>query len=221
MIPAKWNKQNHFKQPAALLVSGLLLSCLSISLMTQPSLAQEGTISGEVKPSVSQSEQEELDWREPLLDEMARLATKLEQEQKLNQLLRDRLDILDHRLDELESQNSALTDKLGALEEAARPGAAAQSRPSEATKGEKPAASAPMELGKNKQQDQMPESGREDHAQAKNPKTQDKPDSKPGKESESGLPDNFEEFLDMGEAMMRRFFGVVKEFRKEFDDNRV
>ncbi len=221
MTPAKWNIPNHFKQPATLLVSGLLLSCLSISMMIQPSFAQEGNMSGEAKPSVSQREQEELDWREPLLAEMARLATKLQQEQKFNQMLRDRLDILDHRLDELESQNSALTDKLSALEDTARPGAAAQSRPSEATKGEKPAAPAPMELGKNKQQDQMPESEREDHAQSKNPTTQGKPGSNPGKESESGLPDNFEDFLDMGEAMMRRFFGVVKEFRKEFDDNRA
>lgn len=35
------------------------------------------------------------------------------------------------------------------------------------------------------------------------------------------LPEDFEQFLDMGEAMLRRFFGVVREFRKEFEDNRA
>lgn len=40
-------------------------------------------------------------------------------------------------------------------------------------------------------------------------------------QSEKSFSDDFDHFLDMGEAMLRRFFGVVKEFRKEFEDNRA
>lgn len=52
------------------------------------------------------------------------------------------------------------------------------------------------------------------------------PDNKADKGSEhqqdeKSLSDEFEQFLDMGETMLRRFFGVVKEFRKEFEDNQA
>lgn len=40
-------------------------------------------------------------------------------------------------------------------------------------------------------------------------------------EKSSKLHEDFEEFLDLGEAMMRRFFGVVKEFRDDFQESRV
>ncbi|WP_157967781.1 hypothetical protein [Cohaesibacter intestini] len=212
MISTKRRTPPHFERPAMLLVAGLL-----VSGMTLPTAAQTASPSGGAKPSLSQNQQEEQDWREPLLAELARLATALEQEQKFNQLLRNRLDILDHRIDLLEEQNSALSDQLGAMEDAPRSGGAAQTQPSDTSKDKGPTASGPMELGKSKQTDQNPPSGGD--AQAKDPVEKQPP--KADKDDESGLPDNFEQFLDMGEAMMRRFFGVVKEFRKEFDENRV
>ena len=76
------------------------------------------------KKSLSVAEQEEQDWREPLLAELARLATALEDEQKFNQILRDRFDILTHRIDLLEEQNSALEDELGRLSDVILPGTA-------------------------------------------------------------------------------------------------
>ena len=38
---------------------------------------------------------------------------------------------------------------------------------------------------------------------------------------DKGWSEEFEQFLDMGEAMLRRFFGVVKDFRQEFEENRA
>ena len=56
---------------------------------------------------------------------------------------------------------------------------------------------------------------------AQAPKSDRQKQQAPNKDAEKQLPSDFEQFLDMGEAMMRRFFGVVKEFREEFEDNRV
>jgi len=212
MISTKRQTQQHIDRAAMLLVAGLM-----VSGMTLPTVAQSASPSGGAKPSLSHSQQEEQDWREPLLAELARLATALEQEQKFNQLLRNRLDILDHRIDLLEEQNSALTDQLGAMEEGPRSGEATHALPSDTSRQKGPTDSGPMELGKSKQTEQSPPLGGD--AQAKDPVQKQPP--KADKSGEGGLPDNFEQFLDMGEAMMRRFFGVVKEFRKEFDENRV
>ena len=159
---------------------------------------------------MSDAQQEEQDWREPLLAELAQLATALEKEQKLNQILRDRLDILDYRIDQLEKQNSELKDQIDAMGEAVRPDAAPYSHPSgkadtKENETPPPDPSGDMELEEEQVEPLAPPSGAPDKEAPK----------------DDGFSDNFEQFLDMGEAMIRRFFGVVKEFRKEFAQNRI
>ena len=156
--------------------------------------------------SASPEEQgDESDWRAPLLSEMGRMASDLELQRRLNILLEDKVDYMTHRLDQLEQRNLLQAKRIEILQKAlteAKLGGALQ--------------------GKNKAGDTAISKQAE---KLLTPEHQAPPRKYPEKEAEGKAEENeateFERFLDMGEAMMRRFFGVVQEFRKEFDDNRV
>lgn len=174
-------------RPVPIFPSVSLFLSLLLALMVVPTLATE--VRAETLPKsdgpqletplkAAENDQSDIqDWREALLGEMTRLANELEQQRHFNNLLRDRIDILSHRIEQLEVEQSDSSEGHSAL-----------SQPP-----------APKTLQPDTPNDKQNES----------------------KSTEKALPDEFEQFLDLGEAMMRRFFGVVKEFRKEFEDNRV
>lgn len=195
------------------LIRGLgLPSCILFSLLCSSAWAQEkGAIQAPIEaPAQTQqgdkSIEQDVDWRDAMLTELATLANALDKQQKFGSILRDKIDILNHRIDQLEQSNDKqakrITELTEALSEAQIESQAQLARPS--SEAVSPKASAPK----------SPEA---------KPKAEIVPDKIPetAPNSEEQAPEDFEQFLDMGEAMLRRFFGVVKEFRKEFDDNRV
>nr|WP_321458428.1 hypothetical protein [uncultured Cohaesibacter sp.] len=156
------------------------------------------------------------DLRAPLLSEMERLATDLDLQRRLNMLLEDKVDYLTRRIDRLEQRT---IEQAATIEALKKPDDKA---PSQSTKTEKQSSGKKMNIQIIPADE--PEKQAENDA---NPKPDTDSASKAiEKESQKAERqqqelNEFERFLDMGEAMMRRFFGVVKEFRKEFDDNRV
>lgn len=162
------------------------------------------------------------EWREAFLRELSAVATKLERQRKFNEMLRDRIDILNHRIETLENENKEQSARLKALgEETTKPADTHIARKSapEDTAGDKErteqSQTPSLAPAPKDDADQQAAAPQDDKNKAKN-KNKDSEEK-----SAKRLPDDFNEFLDMGEAMMRRFFGVVKEFRQEFEDNRV
>nr|WP_321483958.1 hypothetical protein [uncultured Cohaesibacter sp.] len=139
-------------------------------------------------------------WRAPLLAEMGRIANDLDAQRRLNILLEDKVDYMTHRLDTLEQRTLEQAKRIESLQDALR-------RASRA-----PSSALDLDQGPSRQAEKTPDTkGKSPAPSGKN--SSDKEDEEIGSD--------FQRFLDMGEAMMRRFFGVVKEFRKDFDDNRV
>ena len=134
---------------------------------------------------------------------MGRLANDLDAQRRLNILLEDRVEYMTQRLDTLEQRSLQQAKRIESLQDALSQ--ASDARPSGEVAHEKPSEQAEMASPKK---DVAPEQ------ESKRP-------SEPSDEEDEEMASDFERFLDMGEAMMRRFFGVVKEFRKDFDDNRV
>lgn len=118
-----------------------------------------------------------------VLSELNHLSDELEKQRKFSRILLEKIDAMQKRIDELESQSSDPS---------------AKKSPSVADEQKPPSS---------------------ETSKAPNEGTPDK-EIQPEQDGKK-LPDEFEQFLDMGEAMLRRFFGVVKEFRKEFEDNRA
>ena len=139
-------------------------------------------------------------WRAPLLAEMGRIANDLDAQRRLNILLEDKVDYMTHRLDTLEQRTLEQAKRIESLQDALR-------RASRA-----PSSAHDLDQGPSRQAEKTPDT------KGKSPAPSGKNSS--DKEDEE-IASDFQRFLDMGEAMMRRFFGVVKEFRKDFDDNRV
>ncbi|WP_321448825.1 hypothetical protein [uncultured Cohaesibacter sp.] len=142
-------------------------------------------------------------WRAPLLAEMGRLANDLDAQRRLNILLEDRVEYMTQRLDTLEQRSLQQAERIESLQDALRQAFEAQS--SGETAHEEPSDQA--EMAPRKKDEALNGEGKKSSA--------------PSDEEDEEMASDFERFLDMGEAMMRRFFGVVKEFRKDFDDNRV
>ena len=202
---------------SGLIGQAALLAGLSISMLTSSAMAQgedarpPGNDPAPMQRSLPAEGQSDLQGL--LLDEMSALANELEEQRRFNAILRDRVDILVHRIAELEELNSQQAARLDDLAEQQEmlsrrnfpPDAPDVIIPKEGAPHSippAPAAKAPQDLAKKK-----PSDGSNGSA--------------PAEPTQEELMAEFERFLDMGEAMMRRFFGVVKEFRKEFDDNRV
>ena len=169
-----------------LVIAGALGSMLAITPSPLSAQEADSTAPGKAPSSSEQSSAPADDWREAFLEEMGALANELEEQRHFNTLLRDRIDILTHRIEELEC-------------EAEERDTARVPVPPEPIPG------APHEPGVSE-------------------KTSPDADAETGGDEETAtrsLSDSFEAFLDRGEAMMRRFFGVVNEFRKDFEGNRA
>ena len=143
---------------------------------------------------------EEMGGREALLNELTAVANALEAQRKANESLNDRFDALNRRMEELEVRNKEQSALIKTLQ--------ISLSGIYAGRDEKNATRVPV----------RPEGQPEGEAMAPPKPEAEGPGPEAGQED---LPGEFETFLDMGEAMLRRFFGVVKEFRKEFEDNRV
>ena len=186
-----------------LFLVGVLASAAPVHAQTAaPDASQQQTQDTETGASAVGSD-DAGNWRAPLLAEMGRLANDLDAQRRLNILLEDRVEYMTQRLDTLEQRSLQQAKRIESLQDALSQ--ASEARPSGEAAHEKPSEQAEMASPKK---DVAPEQ------ESKSP-------SEPSDEEDEEMASDFERFLDMGEAMMRRFFGVVKEFRKDFDDNRV
>lgn len=152
------------------------------------------------KPSASSQMDSEM-----VLNELNHLAKVLEKERKFNRILLEKIDALTVRLNKLEAQPDDLSKELS--EQSHLPKAESQTQ---APARQPPQSMTKEPEGKAQSKSkgaQSPKAGK-DHAQRNKPQ-------------DENWPEEFERFLDMGEAMLRRFFGVVKEFRQDFEDNRA
>ena len=152
--------------------------------------------------------------QEALLAELTRLANEVEKERKYSALLQDKIDILLRRLDALEKIQARQAKQLSSLlpdDSKAKDGAEAGSK-------------AGNQIGN--------ETGNEGKsAEALTPPTTQVPSTQAPSESirpdeakpktEKEMTEDFERFLGMAESMMRRFFGMVQDLRKEFEDSRA
>ena len=139
---------------------------------------------------------------------MTSLANELERQSKFNSILRDKIDILNYRIEQLEVHNNEQAARISALSEARE----LEELPQSIT----PAPTEPAPAGPAVAPT-TPELKDERQVQAPKPNKPSAPDTK----GKGDIPPDFKQFLNMGEAMMRRFFGVVKEFREEFENNRA
>ncbi|WP_319498650.1 hypothetical protein [uncultured Cohaesibacter sp.] len=189
------------------------------------SLAMERstTTLAQASPAISPTQPAESEWRAPLLAEMERMATDLDLQRRLNILLEDKVDYLTARIDRLEQRTIAQAKRIEALQslaskadqQAATPNSEEQSvASSKAPEASEPEASPPETPSAEARK--SPEAGL-----GTTPPKAEGPDKQAGAEKDGKAMDEFERFLDLGEAMMRRFFGVVREFRKDFDDSRA
>ncbi|WP_319530711.1 hypothetical protein [uncultured Cohaesibacter sp.] len=177
---------------------GAVLIAMPVVGAAEEQAAQPAEKMGEA-PRVAENDE----WRENFLRELSALATKLERQRKFNDFLRDRVDILNHRIETLEAENKDQAARLKALDEA------------------RSVALDEKDAGKDTESEiAAPEKNEALAPQDKEPEEPPTADDKKGREA-GKMPEDFAQFLDLGEAMMRRFFGVVQEFRKEFEDNRV
>ena len=162
-----------------------------------PNVSQQQTSDKETEAPTVVSE-DAGNWRAPLLAEMARIANDLDAQRRLNILLEDKVDYMTQRLDTLEQRSLLQAKRIESLQDALRQ--ASEDQSSGKAAHEKSSEQAEMAPSEN---DVAPES------EGKRP-------SSPSADEDEEMASDFERFLDMGEAMMRRFFGVVKEFRKGF-----
>ena len=170
----------------------MVMPVVSVAAEQTDQTAQAAEKAGEVPPAAGTRPLRLMSGAKPSLRELSALATKLERQRKFNDFLRDRVDILNHRIETLEAANKEQAARLKALAEV----------PSVAPDAQ--------DAGKQAKSDNTA------------PETKAPPVEADKKDREAGkMPEDFAQFLDLGEAMMRRFFGVVQEFRKEFEDNRV
>lgn len=167
-----------------LVIAGALGSMLAITPSPLSAQEADGTAPGKAPTSSEQTEAPADDWREAFLEEMGALANELEEQRHFNNLLRDRIDILTQRIEELESE-------------------AEERDTARAPVPPEPIPDAPVEPDVSEKSSPDAEAGGDEETTARS------------------LSDSFEAFLDRGEAMMRRFFGVVNEFRKDFEGNRA
>ena len=157
---------------AMIAIAVLLLGFFSTALLAQ-----------DVRPSSDILHPEEAE-DSAVLNELGKLANNLERQKRFNSILHDQIDILSHRIDQLEEKNREQAEQLSAILD---------------SKKERKGTAVTPKAGKQPQA----------------------PDEAPQAKDKDALPEDFEQFLDMGEAMIRRFFGVVKEFRREFEENRA
>lgn len=127
-----------------------------------------------------------------LLAELSQLANQLEKQQQDSALLRLKIEELARRIHGLEQKQAANKS----AEDAQRPD---EQIPNSQAMNQKP-----------KQPDVPEPSAREDEPSAKQPN-----------EAEEDLQQELDKFFDLGESMLRRFFGLVREFRHDFEQNRV
>ena len=167
-----------------LVIAGALGSMLAITPSHLSAQEADGTAPGKAPTSSEQSEVPADDWREAFLEEMGALANELEEQRHFNTLLRDRIDILTQRIEELESE-------------------AEERDTARAPVPPEPIPDGPVEPDVSENSSPDAETGGDEETATRS------------------LSDSFEAFLDRGEAMMRRFFGVVNEFRKDFEGNRA
>nr|WP_321462371.1 hypothetical protein [uncultured Cohaesibacter sp.] len=188
---------------ASLLFVGLISFAASVHAQNgapvdTPPEAEAGQEMGDKAPLES-------DWRTPLLSEMEKLANDLYAQRRLNILLEDKVDYMTGRLDKLEQRSLEQAKRIEALQTALQKAEARL-----AGDEDKSAQGGMSDPDHQSEMAQKPAPGA---------KPDDNEQARRDKDAEEM--DRFDQFLDMGEAMMRRFFGVVKEFRREFDDNRV
>ena len=127
-----------------------------------------------------------------LLNELSQLANQLEKQQQDSALLRLKIEELARRIHGLEQKQAANKS----AEDAQR---SDEQVPNSQAMNQKP-----------KQPDVPEPSAREDEPSAKQPN-----------EAEEDLQQELDKFFDLGESMLRRFFGLVREFRHDFEQNRV
>lgn len=189
------------------------------------SLAMEKTTptAGRTSPASSSAQSTESEWRAPLLAEMERMATDLDLQRRLNILLEDKVDYLTARIDRLEQRTIAQAKRIETLQSLAGKAEQQTTAPKsddQAVAGSKAPEAVPPKVSPletpSAEAKKTPDAERGTPA----PKAEG-PDRQAEAERDGKAMDEFERFLDLGEAMMRRFFGVVREFRKDFDDSRA
>ena len=178
--------------------------------------AQAPIVEPNSEPLPKQAEKQkdlDIDWRDALLTEPNTLANTLDAQQKFESILRDKLDILSHRIDQLEQSNQEQKERITEL-------LSAQSKPSK-TSSQVSLPQAPLPQANELDAPIIDATPPEPLSEKAAPLSEPPAAQTPKQGDKEQDPVDFEQFLEMGEAMMRRFFGVVQEFRKEFDDNRA
>ncbi len=189
------------------------------------SLAMEKSTptAGQTSPASSSAQSTESEWRAPLLAEMERMATDLDLQRRLNILLEDKVDYLTARIDRLEQRTIAQAKRIEALQSLAskadQQAATPKSEEQAVASSKAPEASEPEVSPPETPSAEVKKSP--DAGQGTTTPKADGADKQAEAEKDGKSMDEFERFLDLGEAMMRRFFGVVREFRKDFDDSRA
>nr|WP_321526701.1 hypothetical protein [uncultured Cohaesibacter sp.] len=189
------------------------------------SLAVEKTMptAGQTSPASSSAQSTESEWRAPLLAEMERMATDLDLQRRLNILLEDKVDYLTARIDRLEQRTIAQAKRIETLQSLAGKAEQQTTAPKsddQAVVGSKAPEAVPPKVSPPETPSAEAEKSPDVGQGTTSPKAHG-PDKQAEAERDGKAMDEFERFLDLGEAMMRRFFGVVREFRKDFDDSRA
>ncbi len=189
------------------------------------SLAMEKTTptAEQTSPAISPAQSAESEWRAPLLAEMERMATDLDLQRRLNILLEDKVDYLTARIDRLEQRTIAQAKRIEALQSLAGKAEQQTTAPKsddQSVAGSKASEAVPPKVSPPETPSAEAKKAPDAEQGTPAPKAHG-PDKQAEAERDGKAMDEFERFLDLGEAMMRRFFGVVREFRKDFDDSRA